>query len=163
MNKVIRIISLVLATLSMSMPLSFAQGHPSSNKDGWQKKMMVERIGFITAEVGLTSDEAEVFWPIYNKYQDERMDSFRKTMDSYKALEKAVDEYRPAKELNSLLQQYIDCGKATYEIDTKYLPMFRNILSAEKVAKVYMAEEKFRRNQIQKLGSFGPRPHQERK
>lgn len=156
-------ISAVLAAAAISMAPSFAQGHDSSNnnggKDGWQQKIRVERIGFITAEVGLTSDEAEAFWPVYNKYQDERMASFKKSMDAYVALDKALEEGKPAKEINSLLQEYIDCGKVPYEIDSRYLPKFRSILSEEKVAKVYMAEEKFRRSQIQKLGNFGPRPH----
>jgi hypothetical protein len=158
-----KVISIMAAVLMMAMPL-FAQNSgdkDNTEKNNWQDKMKAEKIGFLTSEIGLTSDEAQDFWPVYNKYQEERMESFKNAMKSYRALDAAIAAGKSDSEITSLLKEYIEDGGKTQEVDEKYLSQFMKVLPASKVAKVYMAEEKFRRNQIHRLGRGG-NPQQQR-
>ena len=36
-----------------------------------QEKVEALKVGFITQRLDLTTEEAKVFWPVYNKYSDE--------------------------------------------------------------------------------------------
>ena len=121
-----RIIS-VLLTLTLLGSLAFAQGR-QNKKDGndWREKMRAEQVAFITSELDLTESEAQAFWPVYNEVQKQRRDAFKAAGEAYMALEKGVDE----KDVASLLE----------------------VLPVNKVAKLLLAEEKFRQKQIHRLG-----------
>src|SRR4030095_3650403 len=64
----------VLFFLFLSWGFSSAQPSPQEQKED----IDAQRIGFITKEMDLTTQEAEVFWPMYNKYRDE-LEALRKS------------------------------------------------------------------------------------
>ena len=66
MKKIGIIIFLVVFIFS----ISFAQEH----KEQIRERIKARKIAFITDKVGLTSKEAEIFWPIYNEYNMEKKD-----------------------------------------------------------------------------------------
>ena len=39
----------------------------SQNKEDWKERLMSEKIAFLTAELNITPQEAQVFWPVYNQ------------------------------------------------------------------------------------------------
>ena len=57
--------------------------HLQSSQDqgmhNWGARMKSEKIGFLTSEMGLTPEEAQVFWPIYNKAEQEKMAAMTET------------------------------------------------------------------------------------
>lgn len=134
-----------------------AHGGP---QDRWQDKMRSEMIAFLTAETGITPAEAEKFWPVYNEAEKARREAFRKVMRAYDALEEGVKANLPAKELEKRIKAYTDAQEDSHEIDGDYVEKYLRILPAEKVARLLVAEEKFRRNQINRLhergGAAGP-------
>ena len=140
--------------IGMLMLLSFSAGaqNASGRHKEWQEKMKAEKIAYLTDAVGLTSAEAEKFWPVYNKAEMERFQAFRKIMETYKALDEAV---KKDKEIEKLLDAYLSSLSAEKAIDAKYAKQYRAILSEIKVAKLFLAEESFRRSQIHRLGKKG--------
>lgn len=63
---------ITLGTLSLS-----AQDKKENNY-GWKEKVMSEKIGFITGRLQLTPEEAQAFWPVYNKINKQKEEAFRK-------------------------------------------------------------------------------------
>lgn len=120
-------------------------------KNDWQDRWKAEKIAYITDAVNLTSEEAEKFWPVYNKCESEKKNSFKAVMDAYKALEDAINAGKSENELKLLLDKYIDSQEFGKEIERKYVAEYRKILSDKKIAKLYIAEESFRRQQIHRL------------
>ena len=110
--------------------------------------MMAEKIGFLTSEIGLTSSEAEKFWPIYNEAQNKMQDSFHSVFEAFKALDEAVENNASEEELAALTDAYTAAVHSSDGIDSEYISKYREVLSAEKVAKLILGEEKYRRNQI---------------
>jgi len=159
MKQIVRQMAMAVAVLLTMAAVAVAQ--PWGGNGNWQEKMRSERIAFLTAETGITPAEAEIFWPVYNEAEKARMDAFGKNMEAYAALEKAVDESKPAKEIERLLTAYLNASKAAQEIDSKYATRYLKILPAEKVAKLFVAEEKFRRNQIGRLHFRGNNTQQD--
>ena len=81
-------------------------------------------------------------------------------MKAYMELEKAVDDGKEGKDLTSYLDKYIRAQKTSGEIDAKYVEKYKKVISGEQVAKLFVAEEKFRRNQIMRLQRGGGNPYQ---
>lgn len=128
-------------------------------QDNWKEKIMSEKIAFLTMEMGITPEEAQVFWPVYNQVDKERDEAIRSVFRSYKAVEDAVAAGKGEKELNKLLDEYLAALKAQGEVEQKAYKEYAKVLPVEKLAKLYVAEEKFRRQHIRKLHG-GNRPGQ---
>lgn len=119
----------------------------------WQEKMKAERVAFLTTAMELTPAEAEKFWPVYNSMEAERRASFGKVMRAYKALSEGVAAGKTDKELEVLVNDYTTANKNSHSIEAKYTPQLVKVLSVSKVAKLFVAEEEFRRQQIGRWSS----------
>ena len=117
----------------------------------WREKIMCEKIAFLTTELDLSTKEAQEFWPVYNEYMKEIENAQKVIYVNYKALNEAIKEAKPEKEVAECLDKYLKAQEDKAELTTESVKKFRKVLSEEKVAKLYLAEEKFRRNQITRL------------
>lgn len=126
----------------------------SAHQEGdWQEKMKAERVAFLTTAMELTPAEAEKFWPVYNSMEAERRASFGKVMRAYKALSDGVAAGKTDRELEVLVNDYTTANKNSHSIEAKYTPQLVKVLSVSKVAKLFVAEEEFRRQQIGRWSS----------
>ena len=104
----------VLALLSFSN----IQAQPKQ-KCNWQEKMMSEKIAFITMELQLTPEEAQVFWPVYNQISQKNKETQKAMNKAYRAMVKALEEGTVSdKELNALLDDYLAAKQAHKEAYT---------------------------------------------
>ena len=121
-------------------------------KDGdWKQRIMSEKIAFLTTEIGLTPEEGQVFWPVYNQISQEKDAAMHDTFKKYKKLEEAVEAGKPEKELKVLLDDYLQALDKSRNIEKGTTEKLAKVLSVKKIAKLYLAEEHFRRHQIHKL------------
>lgn len=154
------IITAVLLLAGMSITAA-AQG-PRNNPEDWKQKMQSEKIAFITTEVGLTPEEAQNFWPVYNEMDKVKDEAMKEVFKAYRAMEAAIKEGKSEKEINALLDKYLAAQKQQRDLDEKTVEKYRKVLSGDKVAKVFIAEESFRRHHIRNLHGKpgGPQPPQ---
>ena len=66
---------------------------------------------------------------------------------------KGVADGKTGKEMEKLVNAYVDAKEKNEGFETKYLNKLLKALPAEKVARYYVAEEKFRHQQIGRLGN----------
>ena len=150
-----KVFSVLCALVVLSMG-AFAQGPQGPRRgadNGWRERVRAEKVAFLTEEIDLTESEAQVFWPIYNEIQKSERDSFEAVKKAYDAMAKGVEEKKSSKEMEKLVKAYIDAKEKNEGIETKYLNKLLKVLPAEKVARYYVAEEKFRHQQIGRLGN----------
>lgn len=140
----------MFAVLFLMLPVQKIPAQEKDRKD-WQDKWKAEKVAYLTDAIELTSSEAEKFWPVYNKCENEKNLCFRKSMEACKALEKAISSGKGDSELKELLDKYIEAQDSGKGIERKYVAEYRKILSDKKIAKLYIAEESFRRQQIHRL------------
>ena len=133
-----------------------AQDGGGKRDEGWKERMKSEKIAFLTNELSLTPQEAQVFWPVYNQGWEKRDKCHFELMKSYKDLDQAVQAGKPADELKSLIGAYVEAQSREASLKRNQLEDYLKVLPAEKVARLYLAEEKFRREQIHRLHQ-GPR------
>ena len=150
-----KVISVLCALVVLSLG-AFAQGPQGPRRgadNGWRERVRAEKVAFLTEEIDLTESEAQVFWPIYNEIQKAQRDGFEAVKNAYDAMAKGVEEKKGSKEMEKLVKAYIDAKEKNEGIETKYLNKLLKVLPAEKVARYYVAEEKFRHQQIGRLGN----------
>ena len=112
--------------------------------------VQVERIAYFTEKIGLTPEEAQLFWPIYNEMDNKRTTLFeerasiiRKFMDeSTKMSDKQIDE-----QLNRL----VAIQQQEMALPAEYDAKFRKVLPARKVMNLYVAEMGFRNYLLQRM------------
>lgn len=142
------IIVSVLLAVSAS---AFGQGQGMGDfARQWQERLESEKIAFLTNEMSLTPKEAQAFWPIYNQAQKEQREAIENTMKAYLELDKALRDGKSGKEVNTLLDKYTKAIDAQNS-SSKYVKEYLKVLPAEKVARLFIGEEKFRQSQIQRL------------
>lgn len=119
----------------------------------WEERVQSDRIAFLSTEMDLTPEEAQKFWPVYNQAAKERQLAFRRSADALKALRQAVDEGKPEKEIQARIKDYVDAVESSQTIN--HTEEYLKVLPASKVARLYLAEERFRHRQIRCLGEGG--------
>ena len=151
----------VLCALAVFAAGAFAQGpqrpgqppRRGADDNGWRERVRSEKVAFLTQEIDLTESEAQVFWPIYNEIQKEERESFEAVRKAYEAMEKGVQDGKTGKEMEKLVKAYVDAKEKNDGFETKYMNKLLKALPAEKVARYYVAEERFRHQQIGRLGN----------
>ncbi len=139
----------IIAALLFSLTGTSSAGEAWQND--WKEKMMSEKIAFFTVEMGLTPEEAQVFWPVYNAVNKEKDAAMHNVFRTFRALEEALENNKPQKEVSKLLEDYLEALETQRETDAKAADKFRKVLPEDKLAKLYISEEKFRRQHIRKL------------
>ena len=151
-------ITTIFAALAAMMCLCISADARSSWGDDWKEKLMAEKIAFLTLEVGLTPEEAQAFWPVYNQVEKEKDEAMFSMIRAHKELVKAIEEKKSEKEIATLLDKYLEAQKKLNEIENGIAARYKAVLPVGKVAKLYVAEENFRRQQIRKLHGGEGRP-----
>lgn len=127
-----------------------AQNPPPPDGRSPREKIEAMKVGFLTNRLDLTANEAKEFWPVYNQYQDE-LEKLRKSRrDNLMNARQNFDEMSDA-DVDQLISGEFSFRQNELDIMKKYNPMFRKILPAKKVAKLYVAEEDFKRKLLEQL------------
>lgn len=128
------------------------RNNDNRRQDDWKEKIKSEKVAFLTNEMNLTADEAQAFWPVYDKCYIAKEKAQRNVMKAYKALGLAVKEN---KDTGARLDEYIGSLESQEGLNAEHAAQFKAVLPVEKVAKLYLAEEKFRREQLHRLHNGG--------
>ena len=141
-----RIAFLIIAACVFISTAAF--GQPNGD---WKEKIMAEKIAFLTAELSLTPQEAQTFWPVYNQISKEKDEATKEVLVAYKAMREAVESGKSKKEISSLLDKYIAATEKQSKIENGAGEKYKTVLPVDKVAKLFIGEEKFRRQHIRKM------------
>lgn len=158
----IRFFSIVFSSTLMFLLIStsiMAQGHRHQHHR-FREKIEQYKIAYITEKLDLTPEEAQKFWPVYNKYNNmedslhvcEHRMMFKDILDVESMSDDEIKEYVDGRIIH--MQRMLELKKA-------YHQELKNVLPLRKVAELYIAEKNFKRFLLKKLKGFGP--HQGRR
>lgn len=129
-----KITSLLIAASVFSFALF---GQPADKKKIRDDRTEIHRIAFISHELQLSQAEAQQFWPVYNKYQND-LKEIRMT-SRLKNIAETISE----KEMEENLLHEFDLSQKKLDLRKQYYGKFREILPVNKIAQLYKAENKF--------------------
>jgi len=147
-NYYLTTIALLLFTTAV-----LAQGKMNRNR------INLLKISFITEEIELTSDEAQQFWPIYNKYND-RMHEARLQLErgiqqeikNSGGVENLTDE-----QSDEFLQRIMQLEEVISTNKIEMTRELRGVISSKKILKLQWTEREFNRRMLQEYGRRGRR------
>ena len=158
-----KLLSLTLCLFAAVLLFAQPHGKPSDEqrKKDWER-IQSEKIAFITQELDLTPEEAQVFWPVYNQCWKEVLSSHKATRDAFDEIRGKKGEELTEAELEKKLNEYIAANEASNQVLAKWYPKFKEVLPIRKVARLYQAEEAFQQRMINNLRKHPERPPREK-
>lgn len=143
---------LLLVTATIAQP-----GRGPQHRKG---QIESQKIAFLTKELMLTPQEAQVFWPVYNEF-DAKRKALRDTFhtNAVKA-DKTIDELSD-KEAAELADNQLLESQKLLDLRKEYHSKFKSALPIKKVLKLYEAERGFQKEllgQIRGNRGKGPPP-----
>ncbi|MBK9479597.1 MAG: hypothetical protein IPP56_15940 [Bacteroidetes bacterium] len=145
-------IQLLLPTLLLISSIALAQPGQVDKMNKGERKEKVEamKIAYLTNKLELSPTEAQQFWPVFNEFeakiqairQSRRKDS-REGQDN---LDQLSD-----KEVESLIDSEVAFRQKELDVMKEYHSKFKAVLPIRKVAKLYRAQEDFKRELLKKI------------
>ncbi|MBN2519668.1 MAG: hypothetical protein JXB17_04120 [Bacteroidales bacterium] len=141
---------IVFLIFSFLLEINILSQH-HGGKYGKEKREMIcaERIAFFTEQIGLTPEEAEKFWPVFNEFyekkdeiHDRRRAAVRELSDNQNLSEKEMED-----NMNVIIKSFEEETKLMEEYQLKY----KEILPIEKISKIYVAEHQFKKYLLHKI------------
>ena len=125
------------------------------------------KIAFITDQLNLTANEAEVFWPIYNAHEKLMSQYRRDEINAMKMVVKNPERpYLSKKNFDNISEDeakkiyriVTDLRKKTIQEKQNYMSKLTTILSYKKILKLQASEREFRKELFRKLKQTRKRP-----
>lgn len=133
----------------------YAQGERMQEK---REQIKALKVAFLTTELGLTPNEAEKFWPLYNTFDDkqfelrhQKMKAFMQRMDDG-ALEKMTE-----KEASAFLTQMESTEEELFLLRKKFIARLKGVVPSIKIIKLRKSEEDFNRKLLHQYRDKGPK------
>ena len=106
--------------------------------------IQAERQEMVRSELHMTGKETEEFWPVYSAYRekyDAVMGRYGKMIAEY--MRRYDDADLSDEYANEMLETYFGIQEELLQVQQEFLPEFRAVLPALKVARFYQLENKF--------------------
>lgn len=106
-----------------------------------QEKINNLRIAFLTERLGLTSEQAEKFWPVYREYSLERA----KVRGELRDLRRQIDPQNPdPKKQQELIDLGLKVKQRELDLEKEYSDRLLKVITAQQVLNLRQAEQDFR-------------------
>lgn len=122
-------------------------------QDG-KEKIKSLKIAFYTEKIGLSSEEAKVFWPLYNDYEEKREALHRQERSEIRDRIAGKEDLSES-EATAILNRYLELEEAQEELDKAFYRNLAQKLSAAKAIKLFRAQHEFRRKLLREYGKRG--------
>ena len=130
--------------------------------DEKRKKIEIQKIAFITKSLDLSSEEAQIFWPVYNEFSDSMLVIHKQRRNNNKEYRKNIDDLSDS-EIEKIVNSNFDLIQKELDIKKKYYLEFKKILSIKKVAQLYHAEKEFKKELLNKIKKGKDKDHKRKR
>ncbi|WP_425237513.1 hypothetical protein [Ulvibacterium sp.] len=139
-NNSIRILILFLLTTTFF----YGQNRPIRDK------IKTLKVAFITERLSLTSEEAQVFWPIYNEHEAKIEAIKRKERQEVRAKLMNFDELSE-KQADALLNDLIALENEKHQLNVDFMEKMSKAITSKKTFLLIKAEEDFKKRLLKEM------------
>ena len=130
--------------------------------DEKRKKIEIQKIAFITKSLDLSSEEAQVFWPVYNNFSDEMKsikEKIRENMSSMRKDRSSLTE----KQVGEIMEQKFKMEQMVLDIKVKFNKEFQKVISNQQIAALYHAEKEFKKELLNRIKKGKDKDHKRKR
>lgn len=114
------------------------------------KEMKAQKSAYITSQLGLTPEEAQQFWPIYNEF-DAKQEQIRKEMRELMKGARDGDDGISEAEADQLLDKGLLNRQKEIDLEKSYVERFKKSIGAVKTLKLRKAERDFNKEVLKRF------------
>ena len=119
------------------------------NRQG-REKIKSLKIAFITERLSLSSEEAAVFWPVYNEHEKALENLRLKERNEIRGKLRDFDQMSD-QQISSLMDEFLELEKEKTERNRAFIKKMSGLISARKTFLLLKAEEDFKRRLLQQI------------
>ena len=120
----------------------------NTSQQNARSKLEAARIALITERLGLTPEEAQQFWPIYNEYAEQR----RMIQQEFRDARKGLDMSKLTEEQSrALMKVRMDGKQRQLNLETKYGDRLMDVINTRQLMALKKAEDDFRAMIIRRI------------
>jgi hypothetical protein len=135
----------------LALPLFiFSQDKNETYKNEKHKRMQSRKIAYISDNLELSPNQAELFWPMYNLYSSEMQSVLvnkKKALRNYNKNQSSMDNT----ELGFIIDGLLKVEKENLELKIKFLKQFSKIISNRQIIELHQSEEGFKKELLRKI------------
>lgn len=143
------IITFVTLSMLFTGPVSAHKGQQGRQFD--RQAFIEKRNAFLVSEVGLTSEEAAQFIPLYNEFQRKKFEAGHRCRQLSREIRENPNA-TPA-DYSQVVDECVNVKMKEAQAEKDYYEKFKKILSPEKLYKLNNAEYKFAREFMKGSGN----------
>lgn len=137
---------LVIVLLFITVGTSWGQGKTDERKA--MQQIQAARIAMITERLGLSPNQAQSFWPLYNEFSDRRREIRSQLNDARQGIDpKNLSE----EESQRLMELGLEIRQSEINLEREYTGKFRDVISSQQILSLRKAEEDFRKLILQRI------------
>lgn len=135
------VIGILLGYLTLGVAV--AQDKPADAMEVLREKLRADKKLVVATALDLTESEARRFWPVYNAYQSDMVAHYDRVLQLIETYARA---YRTMTDESAtkLLTEFLALETNHVALMKSYVPRFKGVLPAKKVARLYQTENKVR-------------------
>ena len=118
-------------------------------------EFLQKRTEYISSKIGLTPEEKEKFVPLYNEFQEKRMNLFEKDDLGYLNKRKDKKSSLTERDYREINESYTNEKLNRATLDKIYYEKFREILPESKIFNMFQAERLYRHDLIKQVENKG--------
>lgn len=112
----------------------------AQDREAHREKIRALKTAHITEGLNLTPQEAQQFWPVYNKYEKRRRQLHREEHADIEDVECISEE-----KAKSMIADYVRLEREDYLLKKQFYQELSNILSAQRIIQLKKVEDDFNR------------------
>jgi hypothetical protein len=117
-----------------------------------REQIAAQKAAYITGRVGMTREEAEKFWPVYNQCQAD-LEKVKKEFREKNTRTPGVE--RTEAEIKEMMDQRFRMQEEKLKIEMRYHKEYLKLLGARNVEKLYRAEDDFKKEILREIKNRG--------
>jgi len=133
--------------LLFSVTLSAQKDHHKEKRE----QIKALKVSFLTAELSLTAEESEKFWPVYNAFEEKQYQiRHNKMRPIFKKIEETGLDKMSEKDAATYLEKLQAADEELFNLRKKLAADLKPIIGSVKVLKLKKAEEDFNKKLLDK-------------
>jgi hypothetical protein len=138
---------LLIAIFFVGQAFSVPVFGQDGDKESRIERLKSQKVAFLTERIGLSSDDAQKFWPVYNEMSAKMDELWSEKMDNINKLYHS-DREMSSSEKEAEVDNYINYEVERARLEKQYHEKFKKILSIDQVIKLYGAEHEFKKKML---------------
>ncbi|MCD6111654.1 MAG: hypothetical protein J7J86_00130 [Bacteroidales bacterium] len=145
---------LILSLLMISVNVN-AQMHGRNRRNLQKGKQRIEslKIAYLTEKLMLTTEEAQNFWPVYNKYEKLRNKESKEFRENcfFNNLDDDSINKLSDKEASILVDKFVIHSQKMLDINKMYHKELKTVLPVKKILLLYKYDREFKRKLLERI------------